>query len=116
MLIQKKFHLLFHLESLNTIASPCPQMTFNARDVDWSTWTCILGFPVMGIWPDGSDGTDVNAVDRSKDGEFLVTSDDFGMVKLFNYPCVIDDAPHRWGQRNANLKPARHLETRTQRA
>lgn len=22
-------------------------------------------------------------------------ADDFGLVKLFNYPCVVDDAPHR---------------------
>lgn len=27
---------------------------------------------------------------------FCVTSDDKGMVKLFNYPCVVDDAPHRF--------------------
>ena len=29
-------------------------------DTSWSTWTCVLGFPVMGIWPPSSDGTDVN--------------------------------------------------------
>ena len=49
----------------------------------------------MGIWPPNADGTDVNAVDRSKSGLYLATSDDEGMVKLFNYPCVIHDAPHR---------------------
>lgn len=27
--------------------------------------------------------------------QFLVTADDQGLVKLFNYPCVVDDAPHR---------------------
>ena len=21
-------------------------------DTDWSTWTCVLGFPVMGVWPE----------------------------------------------------------------
>lgn len=52
----------------------------------------------MGIWPDGSDGTDVNAAHRSKCGRYLATSDDFGMVKLFNYPCVVEDAPHRCGE------------------
>ena len=26
---------------------------------------------------------------------FLVTADDFGKVKLFNYPCVFNDAPYR---------------------
>lgn len=28
-------------------------------------------------------------------GEFLATSGDDGLVKLFNYPCVVEDAPHR---------------------
>merc|ERR1719230_2238459 len=47
------------------------------------------------------NGTDINSVDRSKninrDGkphkEFLVAADDRGKVWLFNYPCVIEDAP-----------------------
>lgn len=65
------------------------------RDTQFATYTVRLGFPVMGIWHPESLGDDVNAVDRSKSGDLLVTSDDDGMVKLFNYPCVIHDAPHR---------------------
>ncbi|KAJ9507961.1 hypothetical protein QJQ45_021288 [Haematococcus lacustris] len=38
------------------------------RDAAWHTWTCRLGFPVMGIWPDDSDRTDVNSVTRSQRG------------------------------------------------
>ena len=72
----------------------------------------------MGVWADGSDGTDINAVDRAHVGQpsyddvagtiarpegadglenagFVVTADDFGRVKLFNYPCVFNDAPYR---------------------
>lgn len=64
-------------------------------DTGWATWTRVLGFPVMGIWPPGSDGTDVNACDRSPDGELLVTADDGGAVKLFAYPAVVEDAAHR---------------------
>jgi hypothetical protein len=30
----------------------------------WQSWTCVLGFPVMGIWQPDTDGTDVNSVDR----------------------------------------------------
>jgi len=59
-------------------------------NTDWSTWTCVLGFPVMGIWQKDSDGTDVNSVDRSLDGRLLVTGDDYGKVKLFNYPVVVE--------------------------
>eukprot|EP00353_Schmidingerella_taraikaensis_P000779 CAMPEP_0185596004 /NCGR_PEP_ID=MMETSP0434-20130131/80267_1 /TAXON_ID=626734 ORGANISM="Favella taraikaensis, Strain Fe Narragansett Bay" /NCGR_SAMPLE_ID=MMETSP0434 /ASSEMBLY_ACC=CAM_ASM_000379 /LENGTH=51 /DNA_ID=CAMNT_0028224375 /DNA_START=339 /DNA_END=491 /DNA_ORIENTATION=- len=49
--------------------------------------TCLFGWPVQGIWP-GLDYTDVNAVDRSRNGLLLATGDDFGQVKLFKYPCV----------------------------
>ncbi|KAG1660169.1 hypothetical protein FOA52_005269 [Chlamydomonas sp. UWO 241] len=63
--------------------------------VHYSTYTCMLGFPVMGIWHPEADGTDVNSLNRSNDETLLVTGDDHGRVKLFNYPCVIDDAPSR---------------------
>jgi hypothetical protein len=43
------------------------QITMPQRDTDWSTWTSRLGFPVMGVFPPGFDGTEINAVDRSKD-------------------------------------------------
>ena len=57
------------------------------RDVKWAKCTCILGWSVQGIWPANADGTDVNAVDRSPDGKYLVSGDDFKRVKLFQYPC-----------------------------
>ena len=47
----------------------------------------------MGIWGDNMDGTDINAVHRSKRGGHLVAADDSGQVRLLNYPCVIDKAP-----------------------
>jgi len=46
---------------------------------------------MMGIWPHDSDGTDINAVDVS--GSLVATADDFGHLKLFNYPCVAKSAP-----------------------
>ncbi len=49
----------------------------------------------MGIWPPCTDATDVNSLDRSPDGRLLATADDRGLVKLFNCPCVVEDAPHR---------------------
>jgi microtubule-associated protein-like 6 len=58
------------------------------RDVNWHTWTCTLGWPVQGIWPPCSDGTDINAVHRNHAGHLLATADDFGKVKVFRYPCV----------------------------
>ena len=56
-------------------------------DTQWETWTCALGFQVMGIWPDFSDRTDINCVDRSGCGRYLATADDFGKVRgILNPP------------------------------
>jgi hypothetical protein len=35
------------------------------RDEEWATWTAVIGWPVQGVYPPYSDGTDINAVDRS---------------------------------------------------
>eukprot|EP01039_Chlorochromonas_danica_P011314 gene11314-12624_t len=56
------------------------------RDEKWASQTCTLGWSVQGIWPPGSDGTDVNAVDRSPNGQLLATGDDQHKVKLFRNP------------------------------
>ena len=54
-----------------------------------------LGFPVMGINMDGSDGTDVNAVCRSRDEGLVIVADDSGHVRLFNAPVACRFAAHR---------------------
>lgn len=64
----------------------------STKDTNWDSWTCVLGWPVQGIWPPCSDGTDVNAVDRNSQKDLLATSDDFGLVKLYRYPCVAKNA------------------------
>lgn len=56
---------------------------FNIHSIDVSAALLCSS----GLWPDGSDGTDVNAVCRSSDKSLLVTGDDFGKVHLFSYPC-----------------------------
>jgi microtubule-associated protein-like 6 len=76
------YELLFY--NANTGA----QITSPLKDETWKTWTCTLGWPVQGVWPSESDGTDVNSVDRSPDGTLVATGDDFSSVKLFRYPCV----------------------------
>ncbi|CAH8495818.1 unnamed protein product [Schistosoma rodhaini] len=56
------------------------------RDLEWASQTCTIGWEVAGIWPSDSDGTDVNACDRSPTADILATGDDYGKVKLFKYP------------------------------
>ncbi|KXZ56858.1 hypothetical protein GPECTOR_1g774 [Gonium pectorale] len=41
------------------------QIRQSQRDTQWQTYTCVLGFPVMGVWRDDSDGTDINALCRT---------------------------------------------------
>ena len=71
------------------------QLAVNQRDAKWDTWTCSMGFSVMGIWGEGEENMDINCVSRSNSQEYVVVSNDHASFKLFNYPCVVDDAPHR---------------------
>ena len=62
----------------------------SVRDVTWATDTCTLGWGVQGIWPQFSDGTDVNAAHAR--GDLVLTGDDSGELKAFNSPCVKEHA------------------------
>ncbi|XP_026006842.1 echinoderm microtubule-associated protein-like 1 isoform X8 [Astatotilapia calliptera] len=93
-------------EILYWIPSVCKQVVSveTTRDIEWATHTCTLGFQVFGLWPDGSDGTDINAVCRSNDKSLLVTGDDFGKVHLFSYPCSQFRAPsHVYGGHSSHV-------------
>uniref|UniRef100_A0AAQ5YVY7 HELP domain-containing protein n=1 Tax=Amphiprion ocellaris TaxID=80972 RepID=A0AAQ5YVY7_AMPOC len=59
----------------------------------WASYTCVLGFHVMGVWLEGSDGTDINALCRSHDERMVAVADDFCKVHLFQYPCPKPKAP-----------------------
>lgn len=57
-------------------------------------WSSVSGMPsaqsvvfALGVWPEGSDGTDINAICRAHEKKLLSTGDDFGKVHLFSYPC-----------------------------
>ena len=43
---------------------------------------------VIGVWPDGSDGTDINSLCRSHNERVVAVADDFCKVHLFQYPCA----------------------------
>uniref|UniRef100_W5NC28 EMAP like 1 n=1 Tax=Lepisosteus oculatus TaxID=7918 RepID=W5NC28_LEPOC len=93
-------------EILYWIPSACKQVVSveTTRDIEWDTCTCTLGFHVFGLWPEGSDGTDINAVCRSHQKKLLVTGDDFGKVHLFSYPCSQFRAPsHIYGGHSSHV-------------
>jgi len=77
-------HLFWDVEDLQQITK-----STSIRDLQWKTWTCILGWHVKGVWPPGADGTDINALCRSADGKLVATADDFGEVKIFRFPVDI---------------------------
>ncbi|KAG5836617.1 hypothetical protein ANANG_G00230250 [Anguilla anguilla] len=83
-----------HLTSADTV-----------RNLEWATSTCVLSFSVFGIWPDGADGTDINAVCRSHDARLLVSADDFGKVRLFPNPCSQPRSPDLY-RREGHEHPA----------
>ena len=41
---------------------------------------------MVGIWPRNADKADVNCSNLSHSGNALATGDDFGFVKLFEFP------------------------------
>ena len=75
----------------------CELIEFSAalKDVRWATWTCIAGWPVQGVWPKHSDGTDVNSCARTRDGRAVATANEDGIVRFFRYPCDVGRGDHR---------------------
>ncbi|XP_029382190.1 echinoderm microtubule-associated protein-like 3 isoform X1 [Echeneis naucrates] len=77
------------------IAAGCKLLRnrFESKDREWASYTCVLGFHVMGVWLEGSDGTDINALCRSHSERVVAVADDFCKVHLFQYPCPKLKAP-----------------------
>ncbi|KAK3878967.1 hypothetical protein Pcinc_016411 [Petrolisthes cinctipes] len=56
--------------------------------LEWATWTGVLGKAVAGIWHKYADVSDVNTCDANFHSGVVVTGDDYGLVKLFRFPCT----------------------------
>lgn len=52
-----------------------------------SFFDSVLGQEVVGIWPRSTEKADVNCADVSGNTNAVATGDDFGFVKLFDFPC-----------------------------
>ncbi|XP_029706344.1 echinoderm microtubule-associated protein-like 6 isoform X7 [Takifugu rubripes] len=63
--------------------------------ITWATWTSILGDEILGIWPRNAEKADVNCACVSHAGLNLVSGDDFGLIKLFDFPCAEKFAKHK---------------------
>lgn len=60
-------------------------------DEPWITHNSTYGWPVQGVWPKWSDGTEIMSVDRAKEIEVLAVADRYASVKLYRYPAYLDD-------------------------
>ena len=47
----------------------------------------VLGPEVVGIWPRNAGNADVNTCHVSHAGNAVASGDDYGLVKLFDFPC-----------------------------
>eukprot|EP01051_Picozoa_sp_SAG22_P010453 SAG22_NODE_943_length_6400_cov_3.214093_5_plen_256_part_00 len=76
------------------------------------SWTGVLGFSVMGIWQEGQDGTDYNALARAHNGQFCVgahhaTCDSATIVPTPTVTAVLLPAPAVAGGRgHTSLAPS----------
>ena len=60
----------------------------NTTGTAWATKTVKFQWETSGIYPSGTDGTHINSVAGSADGQLLATGDDYGLVNLFRDPAV----------------------------
>jgi len=57
-------------------------------DVEWHSDPLVAGWDVQGCYQQEWDGTDLNDITLTEDGEILACGDDYGCVRLFKYPAV----------------------------
>jgi WD40 repeat protein len=97
-------HLYFEAEDGEYFSSGS-----HLKDIKWSNWTCLFGWPVQGsrssnfvltsvsllkgAWPyvdDVANGTAVEpqCLHRSPNEELLCVGDEKGSLKVYHYPCV----------------------------
>jgi WD40 repeat protein len=68
------------------------------KDTEYCTNTTKFGWSVDGIFPKNvQDGSFINSVAHSKDGQLIVVGDDYGLVRFFRNPC-------RMGHKGCNLR------------
>ena len=64
-------------------------------DLEWHTNTCVLSYWLMGMWPPGAAGNDINAVDVCHDLGLCINGDDDGKFNLLAYPSIVKNAPKK---------------------
>jgi len=63
------------------------------KDLEWSSFNCVFGYPLLGAWSDG--GAEVTTAARNSKETLLVTGENTGRLKLFRYPAAQRKQVHR---------------------
>ena len=64
-----------------------PDGASETKDAEWATQTMRFGWDTQGA-NRGEDDTHINSVWKTQDGNFLLTSDDWGLLNVYNYPVL----------------------------
>jgi WD40 repeat protein len=56
--------------------------------IKWADDALIAGWDTQGLYQKGWDGTDLNDATVTSDGKLIVSGDDYGTVRLHNYPAI----------------------------
>jgi WD40 repeat protein len=62
------------------------------EDLEWGDDPLIAGWDVEGLYQQGWDGTDLNDATVTSDRTLIVSGDDYGTVRLHNYPAIAPEA------------------------
>jgi len=54
----------------------------------WAGDPLLAGWDVEGLYQKGFDGTDLNDCTLTSDGKLIISGDDYGTVRLHNYPAI----------------------------
>ena len=66
-------------------------------EVTWADDPLIAGWDVEGLYQKGWDGTDLNDATLTSDGRLVATGDDYGNVRLHNFPSTDPKTCHVYG-------------------
>ncbi|KAK7094169.1 echinoderm microtubule-associated protein-like CG42247 isoform X1 [Littorina saxatilis] len=65
------------------------------RDVNWATYSCPVGYPLIGAWQALEKNEVINVACRSKFLDHILTGDSRGRLRLYKYPSTQPKADHR---------------------
>ncbi len=90
--------LTYYTVIVNTDDGDIMNLPSQQKNIEWETYTCPFGWHAQGLWPPVSESLlapEPTCVDRSDDGNLLVAGFSNGEVRLYQFPCVSNQAKYR---------------------